>query len=181
MPDDIIRATSESEFKLIQRIWKDDKILDQISPLPLNIRWSPSPVQTVELDLDSLHDAGHGAGWGFIARPLGEFAAENSGVISTIYAYDTPSVNWGYPHNAVFFGAIGQKKNEILSVILTAFHSVRHDPGHSEAPERVKARSSTDFVSFEEEQARLHIEDGKIWRPNDIPETWYHNPSWVYK
>ena len=178
MPEDIIRATSEGEFEQIQRIWKGFAVLNQLSSLPLHIKWSPSPVQTIELDLDSLYDAGHPS-WGFIAQPLGKFAAENSSVISTIYAYDTPSVNWGYHHNAVFFGVIERNKDEILNIILLALRSIRSETDQSEKLEPAKARMSTDFVSFKKEQARLHVEDGKIWRPNDIEETWYHSPSWV--
>jgi hypothetical protein len=136
-------------------------------------------VQTIELDLDSLHSAGHHAGWSFIAVPLGKYAAQNDGMICTVYTYDTPSVNWGYFHNAVFFGAIGQKTSAMLNVILSAFQSVRSELGESGEVYPVYARSSTDFVSFEKEYAALHIEDGKIWRPNDMPETWYNDPSWV--
>ena len=179
MSTETIRATSQEEFESIQNIWRGFNILDQMSPSPLHIKWSASPAQTIELDLDSLHDSGRHAGWGFIAVPLGKYAAKNKGVTATIYSYETPSGNWGYLHNAVFFGMAGQKKSAILNIILSAFQSMHGEPGEAGKARSVQARYSPDLISFEKERACFHIEDGKIWRPNDIPETWYNDSSWV--
>ena len=179
MSTETIRATSQAEFESIQTIWRGFSILDQMSPSPLHIKWSALPAPTIELDLDSLHDSGCHAGWGFIAVPLGEYAAKNKETTATIYSYETPSSNWGYLHNAVFFGVTGQKKSVILNIILSAFRSVHGEPDEAGKTRSVHARNSADLVPFDKEHACFHIEDGKIWRPNDIPETWYNDSSWV--
>lgn len=139
-----------------QQDWRD-----YTDRTPLEFRWSHSPIRTIELDLDSLHRAGFGAGWGFVDSPLRRYAAENKDVTATIHVYETFSSNFMPACNSVFFGAIGRKKKGVLEVIestLRAQHGVRVRPG--------------EFIRFEECQRVRHIEEGRLWAPLEAC-TWY--------
>ncbi|MCY3875472.1 MAG: hypothetical protein OXF88_14420 [Rhodobacteraceae bacterium] len=154
---------------------------------PLHLKHSNSSARTIELDLDSLHDAGFETGFGFIEYPLAGFAAEYPKTVATTYAHDTYSTNFGNHYNAVFIGVIGAKKTKILKIIERALR-YRHgvpdavikdyvedgDPGTRE----VRVGDSPDSISFERSQCVYHIEDGRLWARFEKGR-WYTDPEWL--
>lgn len=128
---------------------------------PLKFKRSRLPIETIELDLDSLHRARSGSGFSFIDYPLANYAEEYSDVIATIYTYETFSSNFQPPCNAVFFGVIGNNTQKILEIANSTLCSLRGV--HVRAGESIR---------FEEYQRILHIEDGRLWAPYEAG-TWY--------
>ena len=153
---------------------------------PLHLKHAMSPSRTIELDLDSLHNAGFGD-FSFVQYPLAGFAAMHSETVATIYAHDTPSTNSGYFHNAVFLGVIGNRKKKILELLKVALGHRRGVPdGVIEeymdlaSPERQKVRvgDSPDSIVFEKNQCVYHIEDGRLWAPYETGK-WYTDEKWL--
>lgn len=139
-------------------------------------------VEAIELDLDSLWDAGFPS-FSFLIYALARFAAEYPTNVSTIYTYETPSTNRNYFHNAVFFCVVGSRSQDLLATIMSA---LRHQTGVPEdaIPEAVRESTSTvsawdspDFIDISDCVPVFHIEDGFAWRLYDAG-TWFTKPNW---
>ena len=128
---------------------------------PLRFKRSRSPIETIELDLDSLHRARSGGGFSIIENPLTDYAEKSSDVIATVYTYETLSSNFQSLCNAVFFGVIGNSTQKILEIIESTLRSLRGV--------HVRAGES---IMFDDHQRIYHIEDGRLWAPYE-EGTWY--------
>ncbi|WP_149137306.1 hypothetical protein [Cupriavidus campinensis] len=117
---------------------------------------SASPIPTVEVDLDSVDAEDLISA---MTRYLTSVASANETMRVTVYAYQTPSVNFHEPTNSLFFGVAGPKS--ILHGINEAIGSL-HD---------ARLRFS-DYISIAQSIVDCHVEDGKVWRPLDAV-TWY--------
>ncbi len=149
----------------------------------VHLKRSNSRVQAIELDLDSLWEAGFPA-FSFLIYALARFAAKHPTDVSTVYTYETPSVNRNYFHNAVFFGVVGSHSQGLLAAIRSALCSQVSVPEDA-IPESVRESSSTvsawpspDFIEIADCVPVFHIEDGFAWRLYD-PGTWLTDSTWT--
>ncbi len=126
----------------------------------LNLVRPNDPLPTVEVDLDSIPEELFGYG-DLVAQALQQFAASLPEVRATIYVYHGPSVNFHEHTFSAFLGVAGQKKKEMLELIL---HALRKISG-------VKVRNS-DYIDASMGLSEFHIENGVVWRPSDAV-TWY--------
>lgn len=94
------------------------------------------------------------------AQTLRKFAAQNPQITATIYSYATPSFNFdNQPGFSEFLVVAGDKS--VLHALGGAFKALAG----------VKSRYS-DYVSPSDCIASYHIEDGRLWEPEDTV-TWY--------
>ena len=125
------------------------------------------------MNIDDLHDAGFNEGYGtIINHSLGEYADDNKDVIATVYVYSTVSVNGGNPHNADFFGVVGNRKEKLLDIIKSTFILSGHQRSRN-----IWIRNS-DYVRFNKDQSIYHIEDGRLWKQEDAI-CWFTNDEWA--
>ncbi len=118
------------------------------------------PLPTVEVDLDSIPEELFGYD-DLVAQAMQPFAANSSELKATIYVYQGPSVNFHKNTFSAFFGVSGQKKQELLDLLLQSFRRVSG----------VRARKS-DYIDASMGLSEFHIENGVVWRPLDAV-TWY--------
>ena len=149
----------------------------------VHLKHSKSRVEAIELDLDSLWEAGFPS-FSFLIYALAHFASDHPTDISTIHTYETPSSNHNYFHNAVFFGVVGNHSRGLLSAIRSA---LCHQVGVPEdaIPDSVReskltvsAWVSPDFIDISDCAPVFHIEDGFAWRAYDAG-TWFTDPTWT--
>lgn len=119
------------------------------------------PIETIELNLDSLHRVRSGGGSSIVEIPLTDYAEKNPDVIATVYTYETFSSNFQLPCNSVFFGVVGNNSQKVLEVVESTLRSLRG----------VHVRAGESLV-FDESQRIYHIEDGCFWAPYE-EGTWY--------
>jgi hypothetical protein len=136
------------------------KLMIEKPATDLNLVRPNDPLPTVEVDLDSIPEELFGYG-DLVAQNIQPFAASSSELRATIYVYQGPSVNFHENTFSAFFGVAGQKKQELLDLLL---HSFRRVSG-------VKARCS-DYIDASMGLSEFHIENGVVWRPLDAV-TWY--------
>ena len=126
----------------------------------LNLVWPNAPIPTVEVDLNSIPEELFGYD-NLVFQAIQPFVAGFPKIRVTIYVYQGPSVNFHEHTFSAFFGVAGQKKKELLELIL---HSFRKISG-------VKVRNS-DYIDASMGLSEFHIENGVVWRPADAV-TWY--------
>ena len=149
----------------------------------IHLKRSTNRVPAIELDLDSLWEAGFPT-FSFLIYALARFAAKHPTDVSTVYTYETPSTNRNYFHNAVFFGVVGSHSQGLLTAISSAL--CRHIGVPEDAiPESVRESTSTvsawvspDFIDIADCMPVFHIEDGFAWRLYD-PGTWFTDSTWT--
>ena len=160
----------------------------------LSFRRSKSPVPTIELDEDSYFAAYNE--WNTpVAFALGRYAREHAHVVATVYTYSTgpaPSVNSSHGashqkngwHNACFFGVVG--KTEILDFLKDALAFQRYVP-QSAVQANLKDETqktqvycdySPDYIQFKPGWRYRHVEDGRVWAPDDEDFCWYTDKKW---
>ena len=152
---------------------------------PLHLSHSNSPIRTVELDLDSLNNAGF-EDVSFVEYPLAEFAAKHRETIATIYAHETQSTNFGDLYYAAFFGVVGSNYGKILEILKSALQYrlgvpnavIKEHLDHTAPGKRkIRVRNSPDSIAFKKIQRAYHIEDGRLWAPYEMGR-WYTNDEW---
>mgnify|MGYP000411231334 CR=1 FL=1 len=129
------------------------------SATDLNLVRPNAPLPTVEVDIDSIPEELFGYG-DLVANALQSFATSSSELRATIYVYQGLSVNFHESTFSAFFGVAGQKKKELIDLLLQSFRSVSG----------VKARNS-DYIDSSMGLSEFHIENGVVWRPLDAA-TW---------
>lgn len=149
----------------------------------VHLKRSNCRVQAIELDLDSLWDAGFQS-YSFVIYALGRFASEHPTAVSTVYTHETPSTNRNYIHSAVFFGVVGSNSQGLLGVIRSALCYQVNVPESAipvevrESTLKVSAWMSSDFIDISHCEPVFHIEDGFAWRECDA-ETWFTDSNWA--
>jgi len=121
---------------------------------------SVSPLPTVEVDADSIEDAGFSIHH-TVMQVLTQLAAQDPSLRATLSLYATESINFGEPSFSEFLLVAGPQK-----VLLTLGAGFERLPG-------VKSRFS-DYVPSSSALRAFHIQDGLVWEPEDS-ETWYSN------
>jgi hypothetical protein len=116
------------------------------------------PIDTVEIDVDSLPASSYGYGQS-VENALAPLAAALDGQVGTVYVYEGPSVNFRSSTWSAFFGVAGPKA--ILEALYATF---RATPG-------VKVRHS-DAISSNQALCQYHLQDGRLWQADDAAE-WY--------
>jgi hypothetical protein len=116
------------------------------------------PMLTVEVDLDSFPSPHSSYGW-LVSNALVSLAARNPDLVSTIYVLESPSINFLQPGYSAFFGIAGPKS--VRETLYAMFSALRG----------LKVRYS-DYITPEQGTCQYHIEDGRLWCPNDYL-TWY--------
>lgn len=119
---------------------------------------SRDPLPTVEVDLDSIPEEFHGYG-DLIVNAITPIAARSPNMVSTIYVYQGPSINFGTQTWSAFFAVAGEKK--LLEPLLAAF---RHA--------KVANARFSDSIDPSTGIKDFHVQDGQVWRPLE-EGTWY--------
>ncbi|MFK0089213.1 hypothetical protein ACIQUS_18205 [Pseudomonas sp. NPDC090755] len=119
---------------------------------------SRSPLPTVEIDSQSMEDAGFSI-TRTVMEVLSRLAAEDASLRATLFLYGTVSVNFRDPCWSEFLLVAGPKK--VLTALGAAFGRL---PG-------VRSRFS-DYVPASEAVRTFHVEDGMVWEKED-GSTWY--------
>ena len=140
-------------------------------------------LEAIELDLDSLWEVGFPS-FSYLIFALARFASKHPTDVSTIYTYETPSVNRQYFHNAVFFAVVGNHSRGLLDVIKNALCHQVGVPEDGipetvrESTSTVKAWNSPDFIDVSDCAPEFHIEDGFAWKIYDAG-TWFTDSAWI--
>ncbi len=132
--------------------------MNRIKSSQLALIHPDSPLPTVEVDIGSIPDSGVDFD-DLLCNALTLYAAKNVTTTATIFLYYTISNNFRVPTDSVFIGLAGPKK--CLQHILTTMEKI---PG-------VRARFS-DYISPHTVKPRIHIQAGKMYRPEDALN-WY--------
>jgi hypothetical protein len=116
------------------------------------------PLQTVEIDLDTLPDGMHGYGQ-LVEAALSPLASTDSDLRATVYIYHGPSVSFGNYGYSAFFALAGDPR--VRGALYGAFHGtaglrVRHG----------------DQIDPAQALPQYHLEDGRLWCP-DEEYVWY--------
>ena len=161
---------------------------DEIRELAsLRLKTSTDPVETVELDLDSLEIIGYDGSFGFIKYALGSYAKDHPETTATIYSYEGMSANSGQPHWSVFLGVVGNHKKEVRAAIQFGFtgfvgvsKSVMAIYREKEIHDKTKpwARNPSDYINLEVAEPLYHIEDGRVWMEYE-PFSWHSLAEWA--
>ena len=154
---------------------EDDKIV--------HLKRSNERVEAVELDLDSLREVGF-PDFSHLIFALACFASKHPADVSTIYTYETLSVNRGYSHNAVFFAVVGNHSRGLLEAIKNALCHQVGVPADG-IPETVRESTSTvnawdspDFIDIGDCEQLYHIEDGFAWKVFEAG-IWFTDSAWI--
>lgn len=121
---------------------------------------SGSPLPTVEVDSDSIENAGFSIHY-TVMQVLTRLAKQDASLRVTLYLYVSASINFHEPGLSEFLLVAGPKK------VLLALGA-----GFEQLP-AVKSRFS-DYVSSASALRAFHVEDGLVWEQEDA-DTWYSN------
>lgn len=121
---------------------------------------SGSPLPTVEVDADSIENAGFSIHH-TVMQVLTKLAEQDVSLRATLSLYATESINFGEPGFSEFLLVAGPKK-----VLLTLGAGFERLPG-------VKSRFS-DYVPSSTALRAFHMQGGLVWEQED-GETWYSN------
>ncbi|CAK9888624.1 MULTISPECIES: hypothetical protein [Pseudomonas] len=119
---------------------------------------SRSPLPTVEVDSQSMEDAGFSI-TRTVLEVLSRLAAEDASLRATLYLFGTVSVSFREPCWSEFLLVAGPEK--VLSAVGASFERL---PG-------VRSRFS-DYVQSSQAARTFHVEDGRVWEKED-GSTWY--------
>lgn len=136
------------------------------SATELSLFRSKDPLPTVEVDLGSISEELLGYD-DLVAQAIQPFANSLPDLRATIYVYQGSSVNFHEKTFSAFFCIAGQKKQELLDLLL---HSFRRIPG-------VKVKNS-EYIDASTGLAEFHIESGVVWCPLDAA-TWYSKTQYL--
>ncbi len=128
----------------------------------LNFVHSNNPMPTVEVDIDSIPEQFYGYS-DLITQGIKSFVESSPECKATLYIYQGNSVNFHTQTYSAFIGIVGNKKDELLELILKSFQKVSG----------IQARYS-DYITESMGMMQFHIEGGKVWRPSDAM-TWETN------
>lgn len=112
------------------------------------IVWTKSPMPSIEIDIDSTTGNNHRA---IIEDSLVSYAGQNPKLTASIYNYISPSINFGYQGDSVFF--IVAKSKAALNYI----HS------NLKAERSLKIRYG-DYIPPSKCDLVYHIKNGQAWR-----------------
>lgn len=116
------------------------------------------PLPTVEVQVSGLESQGLLVSQ-VIFPVLTRFAAANATCRATVYMYGTMSVNFHEQSWSEFLIVAGDKS--VLKVLESAFSNIP----------KVNSRYS-DYIAPKEGIKAFHVEDGRLWEPEDMV-TWY--------
>ncbi|MCO8166742.1 hypothetical protein NJC40_02985 [Pseudomonas sp. 21LCFQ02] len=119
---------------------------------------SKSPLPTVEVDSQSIEDAGFSI-YSTVMQVLTQLAEQEASLRATLYIYGTVSVNFREPCWSEFLLVAGPEK--VLRALGAGFERLP----------AVKSRFS-DYVSSSEALRTFHVQDGLVWEQEDS-STWY--------
>ena len=128
----------------------------------LKFRRSKKHLATVEVDIESLEEAGKDFP-DTLYESLTLFAESDEECSASIYVYPTTSCNFmarkGELTYSIFIGVIGDRR--ILNVLYKSFSSIKG----------VNVRFS-DYINLNESNLDYHIENGLVWRPLEFGTWW---------
>ena len=124
----------------------------------LKFRRSTRPLETVEVDIESLEEVGKDFP-DTLYESLTLFAESNEERRASIYIYLTPSCNFKELTYSGFIGVVGGRR--VLDLLYKSFRSIKG----------VNVRFS-DGINPNESILDYHIENGLVWRPLEA-YTWY--------
>ena len=120
----------------------------------LNFVKRRDPIASIEVDLDSIPDELFGYE-GIVLQALKAMLVRQPTLRTSLYVFESTSVNFGSPCYSVFFGLAGGEKH--LPALLSGFKRV----------EGIKAKAS-DYIETRRSVCRFHVEDGDVWYPQDV-------------
>lgn len=119
---------------------------------------SKSPLPTVEVDSQSIEDAGFSI-YRTVMQVLTQLAEQDASLRATLYMYGTVSVNFREPCWSEFLLVAGPEK--VLRALGAGFERLP----------AVKSRFS-DYVPSSAALRTFHVQDGLVWEQEDA-STWY--------
>jgi hypothetical protein len=119
---------------------------------------SKSPLPTVEVDSQSIEDAGFSI-YRTVLQVLTQLAEQDASLRATLYMYGTVSVNFREPCWSEFLLVAGPEK--VLRALGAGFERLP----------AVKSRFS-DYVPSSAALRTFHVQDGLVWEQEDA-STWY--------
>ena len=124
----------------------------------LKFRRSTKPLATVEVDIESLEEAGKDFP-DTLYESLTLFAQSDEECCASIYTYLTPSCNFREQTFSGFISVVGGSR--ILNVLYKSFRSIKG----------VNVKFS-DYINTNESILEYHIENGLVWRPLEAYTWW---------
>lgn len=136
--------------------------MDLIPAQQLSLKYARNPMPSVELDLaevELLHP-----GYGPVAnRILAQYAQTHPKTCASIYTYEGPSCNFIALGWSVFFAGKG------CNQVLTALYQQLRSAG-------LKNVRMSDYISPGTAMMQFHLQDGVLWRPDDVIHWYRVNP-----
>ena len=126
----------------------------------LKLRRSTRPLAAVEVDIESLEEAGKDFP-DTLCEFLTLFAESDEECCASIYIYLTPSCNFRELTYSAFIGIVGRRGRRVFDVLYRSFSSIKG----------VNVRCS-DSININESILDYHIENGLVWHPLEA-YTWY--------